>query len=155
MATTKKRATSTYQDRVVGLIWVDPTRLKHHPDNWRKHPEAQRDAFGGVLAEVGIADAVIAFIHDASARAELVAMTGREARAEWLSGYVGPLMLLDGHLRSEMLAQPIATEEDLRRGWAESDPPNWRVQYHLEGRARQAFEVYWRRVHRRSLSAAA
>lgn len=50
------------------------------------------------------------------------------------------------------MASMAATEAELRRGWMDRDPPNWRVQYHLEGSARRAFDVYWRRVHQRGLA---
>ena len=54
--------------------------LQPNPKNWRTHPVAQQDALRGVLAEVGIAGAVLA----------------RET-AE------GGLMLIDGHLRTDVM----------------------------------------------------
>jgi hypothetical protein len=39
-----------------------------------------------------------------------------------------------------------ATEDELRRGWLDRDPPNWRVQYPLTHTARRAYNVYARRV---------
>ena len=60
------------------------SELKPNPKNWRKHPAAQANALRGVLAEVGIADAVIA----------------RELED-------GTLLLLDGHLRAETMGQTI------------------------------------------------
>lgn len=53
--------------------------LRPNPKNWRTHPEGQQDALRGVLAEVGIADALLA----------------RELPD-------GSLMLVDGHLRAEV-----------------------------------------------------
>lgn len=53
------------------------SELLPNPKNWRTHPENQRDALKGVLAEVGYADALLA--------------------RETPDG----LMLIDGHLRAE------------------------------------------------------
>ena len=55
------------------------SELRPNPKNWRKHPKAQQDAIRGVLAEVGIADALLA----------------RELPD-------GSLMLIDGHLRADV-----------------------------------------------------
>jgi len=65
------------RDRIKELRRVAAKDLRPNPRNWRTHPEAQADALRGVLAEVGIADAVLA----------------RECDD-------GTLMLLDGHLRA-------------------------------------------------------
>lgn len=59
---------------------VEAKQLRPNPKNWRTHPKAQQDALRGVLAEVGIADAVL---------------------ARQLSD--GSLMLIDGHLRAETM----------------------------------------------------
>jgi DNA modification methylase len=59
---------------------VSAHELQPNPKNWRTHPVAQQDALRGVLAEVGIAGAVLA----------------RET-AE------GGLMLIDGHLRTDVM----------------------------------------------------
>lgn len=52
--------------------------LIRNPGNWRTHPEAQRDAMRGVLAEIGFAGACIAY--------------------ETPEG----LVLIDGHLRADL-----------------------------------------------------
>lgn len=39
-----------------------------------------------------------------------------------------------------------ATENDLRRGWLDRNPPNWRVKYAYRDNARRAYDVYARRV---------
>lgn len=44
------------------------------------------------------------------------------------------------------LAAMAASESDLRRGWFDRDPPNWRVKYPWRDRMRKAFDVYWRKV---------
>src|SRR5690606_12690246 len=70
------------RDRIVEFRRVPPTELRPNPKNWRTHPKHQRDALKGLLAELGIAAAVLAY--DA--------------------GDGGGLMLIDGHLRVEELA---------------------------------------------------
>jgi len=66
------------RDRVKELRRVRASELVPNPRNWRTHPDAQRDALRGVLAEVGYADALLA----------------RELPD-------GRLELVDGHLRAE------------------------------------------------------
>jgi DNA modification methylase len=68
------------RDRIRELRRVPAAELRPNPKNWRTHPQAQADALKGVLAEVGIADAVLA----------------RELPD-------GSLMLIDGHLRVETM----------------------------------------------------
>lgn len=72
------------RDRIKELRRVPASDLRPNPKNWRTHPQAQQDALRGVLAEVGIADAVLA----------------RECAD-------GSLMLLDGHLRAETAPDAI------------------------------------------------
>ena len=69
------------RNRVKELRHVPASDLRPNPKNWRTHPTAQRDALRGILAEVGMADAVLA----------------RELED-------GSLMLIDGHLRAETAA---------------------------------------------------
>lgn len=66
------------RDRVKELRRVRAAELRPNPRNWRSHPDPQRDALRGVLAEVGYADALLA----------------RELPD-------GSLQLVDGHLRAE------------------------------------------------------
>ena len=66
------------RDRVKELRRVRAQELVPNPRNWRCHPDRQRDALRGVLAEVGYADALLA----------------RELPD-------GRLELIDGHLRAE------------------------------------------------------
>jgi len=72
------------RDRIRELRRVPASELRPNPKNWRTHPEAQANALKGLLAEVGIADAVLA----------------RELPD-------GSLMLLDGHLRAETLGEEV------------------------------------------------
>ena len=66
------------RDRIKELRRVRASELVPNPHNWRTHPDAQRNALRGVLAEIGYADALLT----------------RE-----LSD--GRLELVDGHLRAE------------------------------------------------------
>jgi hypothetical protein len=66
------------RDRIKEFRRVEAGRLRPNPKNWRTHPQAQRDALKGVLAEVGYADALLV----------------RELPD-------GSLELIDGHLRAE------------------------------------------------------
>ena len=68
------------RNRVKELRYVAASQLQPNPKNWRTHPEGQQNALRGILAEVGIAGAVLA----------------RETPE-------GGLMLIDGHLRAETL----------------------------------------------------
>jgi hypothetical protein len=68
----------TIRDRIKELRRVRAGDLQPHPRNWRTHPDTQRDALRGVLAEVGYADALLV----------------RELPD-------GCLQLIDGHLRAE------------------------------------------------------
>ncbi|MBU4272723.1 MAG: hypothetical protein KKA28_12755 [Planctomycetes bacterium] len=66
------------RDRIKEFRRVKAGLLRPHPNNWRTHPPAQRDALRGVLAEIGYAGALLA----------------RELPD-------GSLELIDGHLRAE------------------------------------------------------
>ena len=68
------------RDRIIELRRVKAAELAPNPRNWREHPDIQRAALRGLLSEVGIADALIAYHSD---------------RAE------GALTLIDGHLRRD------------------------------------------------------
>lgn len=69
------------KDRIKGFQRIPVAQLRANPRNWRTHPEAQRKALRGVLAEIGFANAVLA----------------RELGD-------GTLELIDGHLRLETMA---------------------------------------------------
>lgn len=75
----------TFRDRVVELVRVPAGELQADPRNWRTHPPAQRKALEVMLADVGFAGAAL----------------GRRDET-------GRIILVDGHLRSDMAAdQPI------------------------------------------------
>ena len=65
------------RNRIKELRQVKASELLPNPKNWRKHPAGQADALRGALAEIGYADALIAYETP------------------------GGLMLIDGHLRAE------------------------------------------------------
>ena len=71
---------SVIRDRVKELRRVPANELVPHPQNWRRHPQAQVQAFRGALQEIGFSTAAIC----------------RELPD-------GRLQLLDGHLRSESM----------------------------------------------------
>ena len=73
-----------YRNRIKALEYVNASDLTAHPGNWRDHPKAQADALKGVLAEVGIAGALLAY------------------RSERQGG---ALVVIDGHLRKDAAPQ--------------------------------------------------
>ncbi len=48
------------RDRIKELRRVKASELVPHPENWREHPPAQRDALLGAITEIGYADALLA-----------------------------------------------------------------------------------------------
>ena len=70
---------SGIRDRIVELRRVRAGDLVPNEQNWRLHPDGQRDALRAVLADIGYADALLAF----------TAPDGR-------------LKLFDGHLRQSL-----------------------------------------------------
>lgn len=72
------------RDRVRELRRVKASELRPHPRNWRTHPDTQRDALRGALAEIGYADALLV----------------RELDD-------GSLELVDGHLRAETTPEAV------------------------------------------------
>jgi hypothetical protein len=66
------------RDRIKELRRVRAGDLKPNPRNWRTHPDAQKNALRGILAEIGYADTLLT----------------RELAD-------GSLQLIDGHLRAE------------------------------------------------------
>lgn len=68
------------RDRIKEFRRVPASELAPHPNNWRTHSDDQKDAMRGLLAEIGIAGAVIAYQSKDGLR------------------------LIDGHLRTEQIA---------------------------------------------------
>jgi DNA modification methylase len=93
------------KDRIKELRRVKASELLPNPKNWRSHPVNQQDALRGLLAEIGFADALIA--------------------RETPDG----LMLIDGHLRAETMAEGMVpvlvldvTEQEADKILATLDP---------------------------------
>ena len=96
-----------FRDRVKELRRVPASSILPHPDNWRVHSDDQRSVLAGVLSEIGIANAVIAYEREED----------------------GALMLIDGHLRQEELIDALVpalildvTDDEARMLLATLDP---------------------------------
>jgi DNA modification methylase len=79
-----KQKPTDYRNRIKALEYVNSADLAAHPGNWREHPAAQAEALKGVLSEVGIAGALLAY------------------RSERQGG---ALVVIDGHLRKDAAPQ--------------------------------------------------
>ena len=66
------------RDRIREFRRVPSAELLDNARNWRRHPQAQRDALAGMLGEVGIAGALLAYHSERNG---------------------GALTIIDGHLR--------------------------------------------------------
>lgn len=69
------------QNRIVEVVEMDSSKLCDHTGNFRRHPKAQKDAFAGLLSEVGRAGALVAYHSERND---------------------GSLTLIDGHLRRDI-----------------------------------------------------
>jgi hypothetical protein len=93
-----------YRDRIIGTVRVRGDRLLPHPKNWRMHPENQRDAMRGVLADLGVARSLTGVPADPAALAEARSLKTPAERRAWAEAFergTGDILLLDGHLRAE------------------------------------------------------
>lgn len=93
------------RDRIMDFRRVPASELLPNPKNWRTHPEAQRNALRGVLAEIGIANAVLC--------------------RETPDG----LQIIDGHCRAEIVGDVVlpvlvleVTEDEADKLLATLDP---------------------------------
>jgi hypothetical protein len=75
------------KNRIVAHRRVRAAELRPHPRNPRTHSPAQRAALNAILAEVGLARSVLAYVAD----------------ADKPLGDAAPLTLIDGHLRKTEL----------------------------------------------------
>lgn len=66
------------RSRIAELATISGREIAEHPDQYRFHPKAERDAFRGLVDEIGIAEAVLAY---------------RSERND------GALVLINGHMR--------------------------------------------------------
>jgi hypothetical protein len=94
------------RNRIRELRHVRAADLRPNPKNWRTHPDEQKNALRGLLAEIGFADAILA----------------RELPD-------GGLEIIDGHLRAETTPEQIVpvllldvTEEEADKILATLDP---------------------------------
>lgn len=76
-----KSGTDSLRNRIVEMRMMKPGELADHPRNWRKHPARQARAVRGVLKEIGIADALLAWPSERNG---------------------GKLTTYDGHLRKKV-----------------------------------------------------
>jgi DNA modification methylase len=68
------------RDRIIELRRVKRGEILPHPLNFRRHPENQRQALRGILSDIGVAGAALAYYSEANN---------------------GALTFIDGHLRDE------------------------------------------------------
>jgi hypothetical protein len=57
----KRHEAPAWRNRVKELRYVRPAELADHPLQWRVHPETQAAALKGILGEIGIAGALLAY----------------------------------------------------------------------------------------------
>lgn len=83
----------TWQNRITRLEYHKPSALADHPHQWRAHTESQAAAIKGILEEVGIAGALLAY-YSAENDGQLTAIDGHMRKSlapnvEW------PVLVLD------------------------------------------------------------
>src|SRR5438094_980337 len=76
-----------WKNRILELRMVSPRDLDDHPKQHKVHPDHQRSVMRGILEEVGIADALLAYV----------------------SPTTGRLTAVDGHLRKSLGDTPWPT----------------------------------------------
>lgn len=143
------------RDRIRELRRVPAGELRPNPRNWRTHPEAQRDALRGLLAEIGYAGALLAReLDDGSLQ-----LIDGHLRAETTPDAVVPVLVLDVN---EAEADKILLTHDPIAAMAETDHEQLaallveakfvspQVQQLLDGLARNAAEMEERLSHERA-----
>ncbi len=102
------------RDRIKELRRVRAADLVPNAKNWRTHPDAQRDALRGVLADIGYADALL--VRELpDGRLELI---DGHLRAETTPDALVPVLVLDV---DEQEAQKILLTHDPLAAMAEAD----------------------------------
>lgn len=117
------------RDRIKELRRVKAGELIQNEKNWRKHPKEQREALQGILAEIGYADALIAYetkkglkLIDGHLRASatpdtevpVLVLDVSEAEANKLLASIDPLSAMaetDGKALDSLLGK-LTTEND-------------------------------------------
>ncbi len=102
------------RDRIKELRRVKASDILPNPANWRTHPKAQQDAMRGILAEVGIADALL--VRETPAGLQLI---DGHLRADVAPDSEWPVLVLDVDDREA--AKLLATVDPLA-AMAETDP---------------------------------
>jgi hypothetical protein len=102
------------RDRIKELRRVKASEILPNPANWRTHPKAQQDAMRGILAEVGIADALL--VCETPAGLQLI---DGHLRADVAPDSEWPVLVLDVDDREA--AKLLATVDPLA-AMAETDP---------------------------------
>jgi hypothetical protein len=72
------------RNRIVDILDVPGSLIRSNPQNWRTHPQEQKEALAGSLREVGVVDVLKVVPHPTEA---------------------GAYLLVDGHARAELLGQ--------------------------------------------------
>lgn len=79
------------RDRIIDFRRVAASSLRPSPHNWRTHPQGQRDALRGILAEIGFAGAELARqLPDGG-----LELIDGHARAEEMGGQDVPVLITD------------------------------------------------------------
>jgi len=137
----KKELKKEIRSRIKELRYVLASELIPNPKNWRLHPDAQRSALNGVLAEVGYADALLAretpdglMLIDGHLRAEetpmqkvpVLVLDVTEKEADIILATLDPLASLaerDSGMLAELVASIDAQSDDLRKMLDDISPP--------------------------------
>jgi DNA modification methylase len=106
------------RDRIKELRRVKASDILPNPANWRTHPKAQQDAMRGILAEVGIADALL--VRETPAGLQLI---DGHLRADVAPDSEWPVLVLD--VDDKEAAKLLATVDPLA-AMAETDPEKLR-----------------------------
>lgn len=102
------------KDRIVELRRVPANQLAPNPKNWRLHPIAQQNALRGLLSEIGISAAAIAV-----ERPEGLVLIDGHLRSEIVGDEILPVLIVD--LNDEE-ADKLLTTFDSVSGMATADP---------------------------------
>ena len=68
-------APTVYRDRIRGLAKLPPERIQLSPKNFRRHGSRQLEVIRGLLAEIGVAGALLPILHQVQARLGFIPTT--------------------------------------------------------------------------------
>jgi len=100
-------AAPSWRNRVKELRYCSPADLADHPLQWRVHPDQQRAALRGLLEDIGIAGALLAY--ESPATGQLVSIDGHLRKS--LGPGPWPTLILD--VTDEEAALLLATHDPL------------------------------------------